>query len=128
MSHLLARTHPRTHPPACTVRPACLCCSAAKAKRERLRQAHFAPDYVPVPGGGGAGGLGGLGRLRAPGGAGKGSLAAAAAAEDAEAQEGEQGSDEEAEEEERMRMRFSGGAEAAASGRCAQQGVGWGGG
>lgn len=79
-------------------------CSAAKAKRERLRQAHLAPDYIPTSSlglalGGGKGrggragsvGPGGSGEEGAEGGKGAGS-----------------GSDDEAEAEERMRIKFSG--------------------
>ncbi|KXZ48179.1 hypothetical protein GPECTOR_30g275 [Gonium pectorale] len=94
---------------------------AAKAKRERLRQAHFAPDYVPLSG------LGvGLGRLRAGGGAG-GGLAAAArggsagpggAASGTEGGAGS-GSDSEAEAEDMMRMKFSG--KEAGGGRAARK-------
>ncbi len=65
----------------------------AKAKRERLRQAHLAPDYIP---------LGGATRLLATGGAAAGDGSSFKAAEEALGS----GSDEE--QEEQMRLQFMG--------------------
>ncbi|KAG2423252.1 hypothetical protein HYH02_015353 [Chlamydomonas schloesseri] len=82
---------------------------AAKAKRERLRQAHLAPDYIPTAG------LAGLSRLggRGGGGGGGGGRRAGSAGPDGSGEGGEggaggsgSGSDEEAEE--MMRIKFSG--------------------
>ncbi|GIM09411.1 hypothetical protein Vretimale_13260 [Volvox reticuliferus] len=82
---------------------------AAKAKRERLRQAHLAPDYIPTSGLGLA-----MGRLRgapgAPAGAGTrgGSVGPGGSGSAAEGGGGASGSDSEVEAEETMRIRFSG--------------------
>ncbi|EFJ52932.1 hypothetical protein VOLCADRAFT_86421 [Volvox carteri f. nagariensis] len=81
---------------------------AAKAKRERLRQAHLAPDYIPTSGLGLA-----MGRLRGtagPGGAGagRGASVGPGGSGGTEGGEGGEGSDSDAEAEETMRIRFSG--------------------
>ncbi|GFR43325.1 hypothetical protein Agub_g4394, partial [Astrephomene gubernaculifera] len=76
---------------------------AAKAKRERLRQAHLAPDYVPLAG------LGlGMGRLRGAGAAGGGGRGGSAGPAGSEGRAGSGSEDSEEEAEEMMRIRFSG--------------------
>lgn len=100
--------------------PMMLLCRMAKAKRERLRQAHLAPDYVPLGGASrllGAGGLGGLSSTSSKGLAAKADQGSAAAADHDQDQDlgsgsdrdglGE-GSDQEGDLEDTYRMKFVG--------------------